>query len=92
MAGHDRGRRNSLCDRPLHLIDPKEAERLSRDDTLNAFFDKLRLEALEDLASVEADKTVSILRLQQKVAVIDEIRGGLKSIVMLAATSTRTVA
>lgn len=73
------------------MIDPKEAERLSRDDTLNAFFDKIRLEALEDLATVEADQTIAILRLQQKVAVIDEIRSGLKNAVMLAGTSPRIV-
>lgn len=74
------------------MIDPNEAERLSKDDTLNAFFDKLRLEALEGLAGVEADKPIDVLRLQQKVAAIDDIRGALRNAVMLAATSTRTVA
>lgn len=59
-------------------ISPEEAARLSSDATLNELLDTIRLEALNDLAGVEADNTISILRLQQKVSVVDEIRSGLK--------------
>ena len=59
-------------------ISPEEAARLSSDATLNELLDTIRLAALNALAGVEADNTISILRLQQKVSVVDEIRSGLK--------------
>lgn len=76
----------------LFVIDAKEAERLSKDESLNTLLDALRLEALNDLANVEADKPIDVLRLQQKVAAIDDIRIGLKNPAILQATSARIVA
>lgn len=74
------------------MIPKEEAERLAQDTYLNTLLDTLRLEALNDLASVEADKPINVLRLQQKVAAIDDIRSGLKNPAILQATSPRTVA
>jgi hypothetical protein len=63
----------------LSDILPKEAQRLLEDDTLNLAFDAIRLEALSDLATVKADDTTAVLRLQQKVAAIEDIRAALHS-------------
>ena len=73
----------------------KEADRLLRDDTLNHALDAVRREALEDLSRADAGNTVSILRLQQKVAAIDEIRSELKAAILRrsnAASPVGTVA
>lgn len=59
-----------------------EADRLERDETLNMALDALRLEALNELAGADADKLITILRLQQKVAVIDDIRSALKGMIL----------
>lgn len=55
----------------------KEAQRLLADDVLTYAFDTIRAGALEALALADADSKTAILRLQQKVAVIDEIRSEL---------------
>jgi hypothetical protein len=72
----------------------KEAERLCRDDALNYAFDKTRAEALEALATAKVEDPTTILRLQQKVAAIDEIRAELRNAKhrVNAATSVGTVA
>lgn len=73
-------------------ISPEEADRLSTDATLNALLDQIRLEALNDLAGVEADNMISVLRLQQKVSVVDEIRSGLRASAARPANSKGTFA
>lgn len=60
-------------------IIPKEAQRLLDDATLALAMDEIRLEALEALASVKADDITAVLRLQQKVAAIEDIRSELQS-------------
>lgn len=52
----------------------QEADRLKNDDLFNKALDGIRAEALAALAAANADDKTMILRLQQKVAVIDEIR------------------
>ena len=56
----------------------KEAARLLADDVLKHAFDVVRADALEALADADADDKTKILRLQQTVAVIDEIRAELR--------------
>lgn len=60
----------------------KEAERLLRDDVLNHALDAIRAGALEDLAAANAADMISVLRLQQMVAVIDGIRLELRAAVL----------
>lgn len=62
----------------------KEADRLINDDIFNKALDDIRLDALNALALANADDKTSILRLQQKVAVIDEIRTVLGRYIMAA--------
>lgn len=57
---------------PEHLA--KEAERLKTDPLFQRALDAVRAEALDELSSADADNKTAILRLQQKVAVVDEIR------------------
>lgn len=52
----------------------KEAARLKADDTFNKALDDIRSEALEALAEADADNYTTMVRLQQKVAVVNEIR------------------
>lgn len=52
----------------------KEADRLSNDPVFIEALEDIRADALDALALTDADDKTSILRLQQKVAVIDEIR------------------
>lgn len=59
----------------------KEAQRLLADDTLQYALDTMRADALEALALADADAKTLILRLQQKVQVIDGIRSELQSAV-----------
>ncbi len=59
-----------------------EAERLERDETLQTALDAIRSEAMEALAIADADDKTLILRLQQKVAVIDDIRSALKGMIL----------
>lgn len=55
----------------------KEAARLKADDLFNKALDSIRTEALDNLATANADSFTDIVRLQQRVAVIDEIRATL---------------
>lgn len=65
---------------PEHLAN--EAERLKNDAILQKAFDDVKAEALESLATADADDKTMILRLQQRVAVIEEIRTQLDRYVM----------
>jgi uncharacterized protein (UPF0147 family) len=56
----------------------READRLLGDETLKLAFDAIRRDALEALASVDADDKTMILRLQAKIGVIDEIRADMR--------------
>lgn len=69
---------------PDHLA--KEADRLLHDDVLNHALDALRTEALEDLAVEDVDDALAILRLQQRVAVVDEFRGMLNRYILAASS------
>lgn len=51
----------------------KEADRLQNDPVFIEALKEIRAEALDALAVANADDKTMILRLQQKVAVIDEI-------------------
>ena len=62
----------------------KEAERLSNDPIFLDALAAIKLEALNALALANADDKTTILRLQQKVAVIDEIRTVLARYIMAA--------
>ena len=52
----------------------KEADRLNGDPIFSKALADIRSDALDALAVAHADDKTMILRLQQKVAVIDEIR------------------
>ena len=52
----------------------KEADRLQNDPIFIEALEDIRSDALDELAQANADDKTAILRLQQKVAVIDEIR------------------
>lgn len=52
----------------------KEADRLQNDPIFAKALEDIRADALNELAQADAEHTISILRLQQRVAVIDEIR------------------
>lgn len=67
---------------PEHLA--KEAERLKGDPVFNNALDDICAETFEALATADADDKTMILRLQQKVAVIDEIRTTLDRYIMAA--------
>lgn len=62
----------------------KEADRLQNDPVFNDALDDIRADALDALAIADADDKTMILRLQQKVAVIDEIRTTLASYILAA--------
>ena len=62
----------------------READRLKNDDTFNKALDDIRAETLNALALANADDKTMILRHQQKVAVIDEIRTTLSRYIMAA--------
>ena len=62
----------------------KEADRLKNDEIFQQALDDISSEALNALASADADDKTMILRLQQKVAVIDEIRNVLDRYIMAA--------
>lgn len=63
----------------------KEAERLKSDPIFDKALTDIRTEALSALATADADDKTMILRLQQKVAVIDEIRTTLDRYIIAAA-------
>lgn len=62
----------------------KEADRLQNDEIFNKALNDIRAEALDALALANADDKTMIVRLQQKVAVIDEIRTTLDRYIMAA--------
>lgn len=62
----------------------KEADRLRNDEIFNKALNDIRAEALDALALANADDKTMIVRLQQKVAVIDEIRTTLDRYIMAA--------
>lgn len=69
--------------KPDHLA--KEAGRLKSDPIFDKALTDIRAEALSALASADADDKTMILRLQQKVAVIEEIRTTLDRYIIAAA-------
>jgi hypothetical protein len=52
----------------------KEADRLKNDEIFNKALADIRSEALNALATADADNYAVIVRWQQRVAVVDEIR------------------
>ena len=62
----------------------KEADRLRNDEIFNKALNDIRAEALDALALANADDKTMIVRLQQKVAVIDEIRTTLDRYILAA--------
>lgn len=62
----------------------KEADRLKNDPIFTKALDEIRADALNALALANADDKTTILRLQQKVAVIDEIRSVLDRYIIAA--------
>ncbi|HNG54570.1 MAG TPA: hypothetical protein PLR85_14380 [Nitrospira sp.] len=62
----------------------KEADRLKHDEIFNKALNDIRIEALDALAMADADDKTMIVRLQQKVAVIDEIRTTLDRYILAA--------
>lgn len=62
----------------------KEAERLRTDPIFIKALDDIRLEALNTLAVADPDDKTSILRLQQRVSVADEIRSVLDRYILAA--------
>lgn len=62
----------------------KEADRLSNDPIFIEALEDIRADALEALAAANAGDFTAIVRLQQKVAVIDEIRNVLARFIMQA--------
>lgn len=62
----------------------REAARLKSDEIFNDALDYIRDEALSSLAAADVDDKTMILRLQQKVAVIDEIRSVLDRYIIMA--------
>ncbi|MGD9725268.1 MAG: hypothetical protein AB7R40_23535 [Nitrospiraceae bacterium] len=62
----------------------KEAARLKADELFNKALDNIRSEALNGLAAVDADSYHAVVRLQQKVAVVDEIRATLDRYILAA--------
>jgi len=67
---------------PDHLA--KEADRLKNDPIFIKALDDIRADALNALALANADDKTMILRLQQKAAVIEEIRNVLDRYIMAA--------
>lgn len=65
----------------------KEADRLRNDPIFNKALDDIRAETLNALAAANADDKTAILRLQQNVAVIDEIRTVLARYIMAGGTA-----
>ena len=72
----------------------KEASRLLADDVLNHALDKVMAEAKDALAVANVDDKTSLLRLQERVGAVEDIRQELRSAVnrVKAATSQGTVA
>lgn len=62
----------------------KEADRLKNDGIFIKALEDIRSGALDALATADADDKTMILRLQQRAAVIDEIRTTLDRYIMAA--------
>lgn len=62
----------------------KEAARLKSDPIFTQALDEIRAQALNELATADADNYTAIVRLQQKVAVADEIRTTLDRYIIAA--------
>lgn len=62
----------------------KEAERLKSDPIFTKALEDIRADALNALVEADADNYTAIVRLQQKVAVIEEIRNVLDRYIMAA--------
>lgn len=63
----------------------KEADRLKSDPVFDKALTDIRSDALDALAVANADSFTDIVRLQQRVAVIDEIRAMLGRYIMAGA-------
>ena len=62
----------------------QEAERLKNDPIFNKVLDDIRADCIEALVVADADNKTMILRHQQMVLVIDEIRNVLDRYIMAA--------
>ena len=60
-----------------------ESRRLLRDEALNHVLDSIRDEALQELTAVDASDTVSVLRLQERAKMPEELRRQFESIIEL---------
>lgn len=60
----------------------KEAERLAEDPVFKAALERIKQEAYEALSQANADDTTAILRLQQRIAVVNEIPETLNSFIL----------
>ena len=67
-----------------------EAERLKADELFNKALDDIRSEALNSLAVADADDFTAVIRLQQRVSVIDEIRATLDRYIIAADVQEQT--
>ena len=65
----------------------KEAERLKTDPIFNKALDDILCEALAALGTADADDKTMILRLQQRAAVVHEIRSVLDRYILATETS-----
>jgi len=61
--------------KPAHLA--KEADRLSNDEILNKALDDIKLASYEALSQADVGDQIKLLRLQQRIAVVEEIRSTL---------------
>lgn len=62
----------------------READRLQNDEIFAKALDDMRRSVLDNLAYTPPDKTLEIVRLQQTVALIDEIRATLARYIIAA--------
>lgn len=62
----------------------READRLKNDELFNQALDAIRSEALDSLATADADNYATIVRWQQRVQVVDEIRATLDRYILAA--------
>lgn len=62
----------------------KEADRLQNDEIFQKALSDIRSEALDSLVTADADSFTDIVRLQQRVIVVDEIRAMLGRYIMAA--------
>ena len=68
----------------------KEADRLKNDPIFNKALDDIRSDALAALVDANADDKTAILRLQQRAAVIEDIRNVLDRYIMAADVQENT--